>query len=176
MDFDQTWYILQTWFSSTFQFSNFRFSASNSVFSVFANPEFFSLFYGLFRRIVYKPTSDWSIDRTIDWFSEIIIASVGLYKIGRGYQFIKKEWSIPSRVVERDSNKNLEIDKGIRNWWKWEWLERFVDGNPVRQTIQKIDSRGLARCEVCNKEINYAGRGWKSLETTSQKETSYRQS
>jgi hypothetical protein len=39
-----------------------------------------------------------------------------------------------------------------------------VDGNPVRQTIQKIDSRGLARCEVCNKEINYAGRGWKSLE------------
>jgi hypothetical protein len=72
---------------------------------------------------------------------------------------------MPSRVVERDSNKNLEIDKGIRNCWKWEWLERFVDGNPVRQNIRKIDSRGLARCEVCNKkEINYAGRGWKSLE------------
>ena len=49
---------------------------------------------------------------------------------------------MPSRVVERDSNKNLEIDKSIRNCWKWEWLEHFVDGNPVRQTIRKIDSRG----------------------------------
>jgi hypothetical protein len=39
-----------------------------------------------------------------------------------------------------------------------------VDGNPVGQTIRKIDSRGLARCEVCNKEINYDRRGWKSIE------------
>jgi hypothetical protein len=66
----------------------------------------------LFFPLILRITSDWSIDRTIDWFSEIIIASVGLYKIGRGYQFIKKEWIMPSRVVERDSNKNVEIDKG----------------------------------------------------------------
>jgi hypothetical protein len=31
--------------------------------------------------------------------------------------------SQPSRVVERDSNKNFEIDKGIRNCWKWDWME-----------------------------------------------------
>ena len=93
----------QTWFSSalkrnsTFQFFNFRFSASNSVgfFFVIYKSGFF---FGPFRRIVYKLTFDWSIDCAINWFSEIIIASV--YKIWRGYQFIKKEWSMPSRVVE----------------------------------------------------------------------------
>ena len=99
----QTWFSSALKWNSTFQFSNFWFSSSNSVFfccffSLFTNPDFFPLFSRPFRRIVYKPTSDWSIDRTINWFSEIIIASV--YKIGRGYQFMKKEWSMPSRVVE----------------------------------------------------------------------------
>jgi hypothetical protein len=83
--------------------------------------------------------------------------------IGRNYK-IKQELPMASRVVlQRDSSK-LEVDKGIKNCWKWEWLERLVDGKPVGQFIRKIDSRGVARCQLCQKDINYTGRGWISLE------------
>ena len=37
---------------------------------------------------------------------------------------------------------------------KWEGLERSVDGNPVGKLIRKIDSRGVARCQLCQKYIN----------------------
>jgi hypothetical protein len=46
---------------------------------------------------------------------------------------------MPSRVVERDSNKNVEIDKGIRNCWKWEWLECFVDNNSGFANTEKTE-------------------------------------
>jgi hypothetical protein len=30
-------------------------------------------------------------------------------------------------VIERDGNINIkQIDKGLKNVWKWEWLERDV--------------------------------------------------
>ena len=87
--------------------------------------------------------------------------------IGRNYnveQEVPKDENMASRVVlQRDFSK-LEIDKGIANCWKWEWLERLVDGKPVGQFIRKIDSRGVARCQLCQKDINYTGRGWISLE------------
>ncbi|VDI50671.1 Hypothetical predicted protein [Mytilus galloprovincialis] len=69
-----------------------------------------------------------------------------------------------SRVVLQRDSYNLEVDKGVKNCWKWDWVERSVYGNPVGQFIRKINSRGIARCELCQKDINYAGRGWKSLE------------
>lgn len=69
-------------------------------------------------------------------------------------------------VIEIDvDNINIKvIDKGLKNVWKWEWLEWKVEDEPVRRFIRKINVRGLARCELCSKDINYGGRGWKSLE------------
>ena len=72
--------------------------------------------------------------------------------IGRNYkvkQEVPKDGNMASNVVlQRDSFK-LEVDKGVENCWKWEWLERTVDGNSVGQFNRKIDSRGVARCQLC---------------------------
>ena len=47
--------------------------------------------------------------------------------IGRNYkveQEVPKDGNMASSVVlQRDSFK-LEADKGVKNCWKWEWLER----------------------------------------------------
>jgi len=61
-------------------------------------------------------------------------------------------------------NFTVEPISSPRNCWKWEWLERSVYGNPVGQFIGKIDSRGDARYQLCQKDIKYAGGGWRSLE------------
>jgi hypothetical protein len=55
---------------------------------------------------------------------------------------------MPSRVVERDSNKNLEIDKGIRNCWKWEWMETRSD-RPSEKWI--LEDWQDVRCATKNK-------------------------
>ena len=63
--------------------------------------------------------------------------------IGRNYEIKQEGPRIESKascvVIQRDSSK-LAVDKGIKNCWKWEWLEQLVDGNPVGQFIRKIDS------------------------------------
>jgi hypothetical protein len=76
---------------------------------------------------------------------------------------LKKKFCPLVDAIQRDSSK-LEVDKDIKNCWKWEWLERSVDANPVGQFIRKIDSREVVRCQLCQKDINYAGRSWRSLE------------
>ena len=41
----------------------------------------------------------------------------------------------------------------------WEWLECCGDDKPVAQFVRKLDIRGVMRCELCNRDINYNGRG-----------------
>ncbi|KAJ8287290.1 hypothetical protein GJAV_G00049850 [Gymnothorax javanicus] len=65
--------------------------------------------------------------------------------------------------VDRSSDVKL-IDKGVKNVWRWEWVERSVEGELVGKHIRKIKAPGLALCELCMKEINYSGRGWRSLQ------------
>ena len=76
--------------------------------------------------------------------------------IGHNYNVIQevtKDENMASRVVlQRDFSK-LEIDKGIENCWKWEWLEQS-NKQPVGQFIRKIDSREVARCQLCQ-NINW---------------------
>jgi hypothetical protein len=61
--------------------------------------------------------------------------------IGRNYnvkQEVPKDENMASRVVlQRDFSK-LEIDKGIENCWKWEWLEQSVDGNLLASLLGKL--------------------------------------
>jgi len=73
-----------------------------------------------------------------------------------------------SNVVERDFDTKL-LDRGLKNVWKWEWLERKVDKELVGRFIRKINVKGVAHCNLCRKDINYASRGWKSLEQHLQK-------
>ena len=53
--------------------------------------------------------------------------------------------------------------------WFWyqdirQWLKKKVEEELIGRFIRKIKTRGHAYCELCNKDINYASRGWKSLE------------
>jgi hypothetical protein len=69
-----------------------------------------------------------------------------------------------AEVVQRGDSDVKVIDKGIKNTFKWEWLEKKVNDEFVSKYIRKINIKGVALCSVCNKRISYAGRGWKSLE------------
>ena len=69
-----------------------------------------------------------------------------------------------AKVVQRGDGNVKEIDNGLRNIWKWEWLEKRVGGEMISKYIRKLNIKGVALCDLCNKHISYAGRGWKSLE------------
>ena len=73
-----------------------------------------------------------------------------------------------SRIVDREFDAK-KADHGLKNQWKWEWLEKKVKGELVSQHIRKINSRGVAFCNVCQKDINYSTRGWRALEQHLQK-------
>ena len=47
-----------------------------------------------------------------------------------------------TKVVNRQENGNVLVDKGLKNPWKWEWLEKKVDGEPVRRFIRKHERNG----------------------------------
>jgi hypothetical protein len=60
-----------------------------------------------------------------------------------------------SRVVDRDFDAKKADYKGLKNSWKWEWLEKKVGDELISEFIRKINSKGLAFCERCQ-DINYA--------------------
>lgn len=69
--------------------------------------------------------------------------------------------TIRKDIVSRDDDCNIqEIDKGIKNLWCWNWLERQVDGVYVRDSIRKLNKSGVAYCNICSKEILYGNRGF----------------
>lgn len=60
-------------------------------------------------------------------------------------------------VVERGDG--LHCDSGVKNPWKWTWLEKKMYDVPLSEVIRKLDGKGLAYCIICRKEINYSNRG-----------------
>ncbi|KAH3742121.1 hypothetical protein DPMN_048856 [Dreissena polymorpha] len=74
------------------------------------------------------------------------------------------------QIIERtnDSHKILEIDKLVKNKFKWEWLQTTVDVNkkaiPLSEWIRKIDCPGKAKCIPCEKIVNYGSCGKVSLD------------
>jgi len=55
-------------------------------------------------------------------------------------------------VVDRNFNSKT-LDKGLKNVWKWEWLEKKVGEELIGRFIRKIKTRGHAYYELCNKNI-----------------------
>ena len=49
-------------------------------------------------------------------------------------------------IVERGKGPEQirTIDKGIKNAWKWDWLEKDVDGVSLAEIIRKLDRAGIA--------------------------------
>lgn len=46
------------------------------------------------------------------------------------------------------------LEKGLKNIWKWEWLERKVNDELIGRFIRKINFKVLAYCGPCQKDIN----------------------
>ncbi|XP_060764516.1 uncharacterized protein LOC132873191 isoform X2 [Neoarius graeffei] len=83
---------------------------------------------------------------------------------------------MPQTIDKRDAAKVREIDAGIKNKFRWDWLDRkvritSVDGEheavsvTIGHFIQKLDVAGKALCTVCDDVVNYRSRGLKALES-----------
>ena len=58
-----------------------------------------------------------------------------------------------------------KIDSGIKNKWKWSWLEKTPYMLPLSVFIKKSSKPGEAHCVLCNATIEYGGKGASSLMT-----------
>ena len=45
--------------------------------------------------------------------------------------FSDKVMKFLKRFVKEDDSKLDEVEKGIANKWRWEWLEKIVDIDPL---------------------------------------------
>ena len=54
-----------------------------------------------------------------------------------------------------------KIDNGIKNKWRWEWVE---NDDSLRQYIKKIKLPGQAFCTLCNRTLKYQSSGKKDLQ------------
>lgn len=69
-------------------------------------------------------------------------------------------------IICRNSNvnaRNIDIKNGIKNPWRWEWLERKVLGTYLQEYIRKLAAPGVAYCTVCTQELYYKSRGCVAL-------------
>ena len=71
-------------------------------------------------------------------------------------------------VVNRDKANIDEIDKGMKNLFRWNWLEKLVIINVVgkesmtavlAECIRKVNECGRVLCVFCNDFVRYASRG-----------------
>lgn len=64
-----------------------------------------------------------------------------------------------------ESGKDIsDIEKGIRNSFKWFWLDEECNaGRKFNTWCKKLDEPGKCVCIVCSKTINYSSSGKKAL-------------
>ena len=74
-------------------------------------------------------------------------------------------------LEQKDALVVKQVDAGIKCSWNWSWLKLKakieVKGAehtfPLVDVFKKINKTGLARCILCQKEINYANKGSHAL-------------
>lgn len=59
--------------------------------------------------------------------------------------------------------RQKEVEAKIQNLWRWDWLEKEVDGIKLSVCFHKLAYPGKAYCSWCQTEIDYSGRGWSAL-------------
>lgn len=57
------------------------------------------------------------------------------------------------------------IDTGVTNPWRWEWLVKEVKGTFLHETIRKLKKADVAYCLSCQQELKYRSRGFVALST-----------
>ena len=70
----------------------------------------------------------------------------------------------PNRnFVDRTSDLK-EIEKGVKNKFKWSWLEEKDDnGDFLSGYIRKLQDSGYCYCLICDHKLNYGSRGRAAL-------------
>ena len=77
-------------------------------------------------------------------------------------------------LLLKDGTDVSEIDKTIKNKWRWAWLgEKGDDGKPFSSWCKKIKMPGVCFCVVCHKKMVYGSNGKKVL-TRHQSEASHK--
>lgn len=74
--------------------------------------------------------------------------------------------SVRRDIVNRSDEfdvRSIDISKGLKNPWRWDWLEKNVNGVYVREVIRKLRSCGKAYCLICAQELLYGSRGLNAL-------------
>jgi hypothetical protein len=66
-------------------------------------------------------------------------------------------------ALELDANR-VDKDAGLRNRWRWDWLDKKADNGKIVETfMKKLKALGHAVCILCNAELAYGNRGSVSL-------------
>lgn len=67
-------------------------------------------------------------------------------------------------IISRESVDDIKaLEEGVKNHWRWEWLEKNVNGIFLRETIRKLKGAGMAYCTLCHRELMYGSRGLVAL-------------
>ena len=139
----------QTWFFSAFEIGKIRFFVVSSVFSDLLKTRFF---LGPFRSFLNLETAkfccewfDWS---NISYHPMTSFITV-LTTIVSG--FISTCGNVFLCSCRRDFDTKT-LENGLKNVWKWEWLEKKVGEELIGWFIRKMKTRGHAYCELCNKD------------------------
>ncbi len=65
-----------------------------------------------------------------------------------------------SRKILERSDDVKAVEQGVKNKWKWAWLElKDSSQDYLSEYIRKVDKAGQAICTLCNKTINYSQSG-----------------
>ena len=67
-----------------------------------------------------------------------------------------------SHVVDQEVDTKFK-EKRLKNIFKWEWIERQVNDELIGRFIRKINVKGLAYCDLYQKDMKYGSRGWKII-------------
>ncbi|KAL5010546.1 hypothetical protein ScPMuIL_012851 [Solemya velum] len=85
------------------------------------------------------------------------------------YNFFALQYTTLATIIDRNNEQRVEeIDKGMKNCFRWMWLERQVDIGEttvsLSEHIRKVDLPGKALCVLCNAIISYDSRGVRNIE------------
>ncbi|XP_055881072.1 uncharacterized protein LOC129925675 [Biomphalaria glabrata] len=85
--------------------------------------------------------------------------------------------SVKIKIVNRESACIKQIDKNVKNKFKWVWMEeKDCMGDFLSSYIRKLEDPGVAWCIICKEKIKYGSAGKKviKIHATSKKHQSTR--
>ena len=78
--------------------------------------------------------------------------------------------SSSNKEISREVANIKEIDKGVKNIFRWEWLqEKDCNDSFLSDYISKVDLPGKVVCTICKALISYQSSGKKDVKNHAKK-------